>query len=76
MTIERKGIVSGRWPTYTLIVNGVEIGEVKRTLTKGGGDKFARRTYDGWQIHGAVLHTREEAEKALIVRAIRFGKMR
>lgn len=73
MNIERVGKTTGRWPNYQLVVNGIDLGTVRRTV-QAGGDRMSPDTrYDGWHIHGRVLNTQEAAEAALIERGQRFG---
>jgi len=71
--IERKGRTTGRWPRYRLIVDGTDIGSVKRTIQRGCDRLAGDPVYDGWEIQGVVLGTKEEAERTLIARAVRFG---
>ena len=73
--IERIGNTTGRWVKYNLIVDGVDVGEVKRSLA-GGGDRMQPGIrYDVWRIHGRAVCTQEEAERVLIERAVRFGNL-
>lgn len=75
MKIERIGITGGRWPRYMLVVDGVNIGTVRRT-TAGSSDRMSPHArYDAWRIHGMELETREAAERELIARAVRFGHL-
>ena len=83
MNIKRTGTTGGRWPRYNLIVNGVDVGSLRR---------YSAMT--GWRIHGAVcasrpdfrgavqhpvlprdlrLDDREAAEQMLIKLAVRAG---
>lgn len=73
MNIERIGKTTGRWPKYQLIVNGVDIGQVRRTVSTGCDNLAGGSRYDGWAIHGMVCASRESAEQHLIERARRFG---
>ena len=70
--IIRVGKVGGRWPSYRLVVDGVDIGGVKRSFA-AGSDRLAPAKYDGWAIHGMVCSSKDGAEKVLIERAVRFG---
>ena len=72
MKIDRIGKTAGRWPNYQLIVNGVDLGTVRRTVSSGY-DLMGSSRYDGWAIHGTVCDTRDSAESKLIERAVRFG---
>jgi len=75
MNITRIGKTTGRWPRYTLVVDGVEIGTVRRT-TQGSGDRMTPEVrYDGWHVGGVVKATQADAENELIARARRFGKI-
>ena len=76
MNIQRAGRTAGRWPKYRLIVDGVDIGLVERTLVSGGDRMAPRERYNVWRIQGTTLQTQEEAEQKLIARAIRFGYLR
>lgn len=67
MNIERTGTTSGRCPRYNLIVNGVDVGSLRR---------YSAIT--GWRIHGTAryLHfgdDREAAEAYAIKLAVRAG---
>ena len=74
--IERKGVLSGRWIKYNLIVDGTNLGEVEKTIV-GGGDRLRPHTrYVGWRIKGFVAETQQQAEKTLIERSIRFGYLK
>jgi hypothetical protein len=75
LDVQRVGSLTGRWPSYRLIVNGVDVGEVKRVISYGRDGLRGRRQprYDSWAIRGTHVETREEAEKKLIERALRFG---
>jgi len=75
MNIRRIGTAAGRWPRYNLIVDGIDVGSVRRTIFRGcdrlhpqGGS-----THDGWRIHGVVCESRGTAERMLIERAVRAG---
>lgn len=76
MKIERVGKTAGRWVKYSLIVDDVDIGTVKRTLASGGDRMTPTERRDGWQIHGLITTTQYAAEQELIKRAIRFGKIK
>lgn len=75
LNIERQGVTTGRWPSYLLVVNGVSLGRVKRTMSGGGDRMTPHARYDVWKIHGLESATREEAEAHLIQRARRFGQL-
>jgi hypothetical protein len=49
MTIEREGTSL----QYRLIVNGVNIGEIKKVRSGGGGRGRDVKFYTAWRIHGA-----------------------
>lgn len=74
--ITRVGKTTGRFPQYNLHVGGVDVGSVKRSFMKGGGDKYSRMTYDVWKIHGMGADSQASAERTLIERAVRFGQLR
>jgi len=78
MDIVRIGKIDGRFPHYTLIVGGVELGKVKRKVTKGRDGNTGRRqpAYDVWAIHGTECVSQQDAERTLIERAIRFGTLK
>lgn len=67
--IERDGKTDGRHARYRLIVDGVDLGEVKRKTTRSPGRSF----HDTWAIRGTECATQERAEALLIERAERFG---
>jgi len=78
MNIRRIGTAAGRWPRYNLIVDGIDVGSVRRTISRGcdrlhpqGGS-----THDGWRIHGVVCESREIAERMLIERAVALHHLR
>ena len=75
MNIERDGKTTGRFPKYQLIVDGVDVGQVTRKVTKGRDGNFGRSqpSYDVWAIKGTECPTQEDAEKLLTERAVRFG---
>jgi len=75
MNIERDGKTTGRFPKYQLIVDGVDVGQVKRKVTKGRDGNLGRSqpSYDVWGIKGTECSTQEEAEKLLTERAVSFG---
>lgn len=73
--IQRVGKVTGRWPRYRLIVDGVDVGEVRRTTATGSDRLTPHVRYDGWRIAGVVAESQGEAETQLINRAIRFGHL-
>jgi len=73
MKIDRIGKTAGRWPKYQLIVDGVDVGSVRRTNSYGCDRLAGASRYDGWAIHGTVCDTRDSAESKLIERAVRFG---
>lgn len=77
MIIERIGKTTGRWPKYELIVDGVNLGFIRRTISVGRDGLLGRNQsrWDGWAISGLVTETREKAEEELIRRAIRFGRV-
>lgn len=73
--IARVGTTTGRWPRYRFIVDGVDVGEIRRTVT-GGGDRMSpTERVDGWRIRGTVCATRVGAEVILVERALTFGKL-
>ncbi len=75
MNVQRRYIREGRFPIYTLVVNGIELGVVRRKIAKGK-DGLAGRgqpSYDVWEIHGTQLGTQSEAEERLIQRSVKFG---
>ena len=78
MVIERIGKTTGRWPKYELIVDGVGVGQVSRSLGVGCDRMLGRaqQKWDGWRISGLVVETRDEAEQELIRRAVRFGHIK
>jgi hypothetical protein len=73
--MERIGQITGRFPKYNLIVDGVDVGQIRRKLVKGKDGLFSRGqpSYDVWAIHGTELSNQAEAEAKLIERAKRFG---
>ena len=75
MNIERNGKITGRFPKYRLMIDGVDVGQVTRKLTKGrdGNCGRSQTSYDVWAIKGTECFTQEEAEKLLTERAVRFG---
>ena len=73
MQIERIGRTDGRWPLYRLVVDGVDLGEVRRGFGCGYDALAGCSRYDGWHIAGTVCATRADAEARLIERGIRFG---
>jgi hypothetical protein len=76
LQIERRGVTTGRWQNYLLIVNGVSLGRVKQGMA-GSGDRLSPRVrYAVWEIHGLAVASREAAERELIRRAIRFGTLK
>ena len=74
-TIERIGKTTGRSPTYRLIVDGVELGQITRCLSAIGAN-YSHSRSDGWRISGLELESKEAAEQELIRRAIRFGDIK
>lgn len=78
MKTERIGKTTGRWQKYSLIVDGIDLGQVRRVISFGRdgllGCKQPR--YDSWAIHGTHCATQERAESLLIERAIRFGHLK
>jgi hypothetical protein len=74
-TVTRQGKTEGRFPNYRLIVDGVDLGAVKRKVVKGKDGNVGRNqpAYDVWAIHGTECPTQTEAEAKLIERATRFG---
>ncbi len=81
MTIERQPWggkkATGRWPAYSLIVDGVDIGLVQRSISVGCDRMLGlkQQRYDCWKIHGTLAETQKEAEQILITRALRFGHL-
>lgn len=75
MNIKRDGKTTGRFPKYRLIVDGVDLGQVNRKISKGkdGNAGRSQPSYDVWAIKGTECTTQDEAEKLLIERSIRFG---
>ena len=71
--LTRIGKTTGRWPQYNLIVDGVDIGRIKRGLTSGGDRMAPHVREDAWHIHGIACDSQKSAEYELIRRAIRFG---
>ena len=69
MVIERKGKTTGRWPSYSFIVDGVCVGMVRRVFSSGGDRMQPSMRDDAWQAGGRRFETRELAEAALIERA-------
>lgn len=66
--IERVGRPKGRWPQYRLIVDGVDVGGIRRGHS--GSGKYGH--HDTWYADERVgKPTREEAEKFLIDWAVR-----
>lgn len=76
MIIERIGRTTGRWPKYDLVVDGVNLGSIERTIVKGGGRRVDAMTYDAWRIPGTTVTSRERAEQELINRGLHFGKLK
>ena len=73
--IERQGKTTGRWQRYNLIVDGVDVGLVRRTISVGC-DRLAGPTrMDGWDAGMKISMTQADAEAHLITRAIRFGHL-
>jgi hypothetical protein len=77
MTIERIGTTAGRFARYRLIVNGHDLGTVRRKVVKGKDGNAGRRqpAYDVWAIHGTECATQAQAEATMIRRAATFGKI-
>jgi hypothetical protein len=77
MMIERIGKTTGRWQRYNLVVDGVDVGQVRRTVTVGRDGLAGRQQprYDSWKIHGTACDSQEGAERTLIERARRFGHL-
>ena len=73
MVIERIGCTTGRWPRYRLIVDGVDVGEVRRVNAQGCDRLAGNSRFSGWKIAGVVCATQEDAEKELVALAKRFG---
>jgi hypothetical protein len=75
--VERKGLTTGRFPNYRLVVDGVDLGMVKRKTVKGRDRALGRSqpSYDVWAIHGTELPTQAAAEAKLIERAKNFGTL-
>ena len=73
--IERVGKTTGRWQSYNLIVNGVDVGSVKRGMSAGGDRMTPTVRYDVWKISGTMCDSQGSAERQLIERAIRFGQL-
>jgi hypothetical protein len=71
-TIERVGKADGRWPNYRFVVNGVDLGRVRRVLTGGADILCPHVRYDSWEIRGVYCSSRDEAETTLVERAVRF----
>ena len=74
MNIERRGVTTGRWQNYALVLNGVVIGRVKRVTEGGGGIGIATRTAmfrasAGYWASSVNYATAAEAEAVLIARA-------
>lgn len=76
--IDRVGVTTGRWPKYRLVVDGVDLGQVRRVIAIGRDGLMGRSQPrgDGWEISGVICMTREDAEKSLIERAVRFGYLK
>jgi len=76
--VDRKGVLWGRWPRYRLVVDGVDLGEIRRTVSVGRDGLTGRRQAraDAWAIHGTECTSQFEAEQRLIERALRFGYLR
>jgi len=76
--IRRDGRTTGRWPRYRLIVDGVDVGEIRRTVSMGRDGLAGRRQprADAWAISGTECASRDEAESRLIERAVGFGYLR
>ena len=75
--ITRVGTTTGRWPRYRLLVGGKDVGEIRRTVAKGYDRSNGRHqaTHDGWAIAGTICTSRDEAERRLIERAVKFGHL-
>ena len=73
--IERVGCTTGRWPKYRLVVDGVDVGQVRRVLDPSCDRLAPRARWDAWEIPSRVLPTQAEAEDMLIKRAVRFGHL-
>ena len=72
--VTRRGKTTGRWPEYTIVVDGEDAGRVKRCLPSVGANYSCERG-DGWDIGSTTFCTREEAEAAVIERFRRFKAM-
>lgn len=75
MTIERKGETKGRKVNYLLIVDGVSVGRIQKKRAGHGGVLLGKASYAVWQIFGLQVGTQEEAERELIARAQREGRL-
>lgn len=73
--IERIGKTTGRFPSYRFVVDGVDIGHIKRKVVKGKDGNVGRSqpAYDVWAIHGTECSSQVDAEATLLERAYRFG---
>ena len=71
------GSVNGRSAHYYLIVNGVNLGTIRRTVGFGYDRMAGRRQirYTVWQISGIQIQDRYEAEAKMIEQAIHFGQL-
>jgi hypothetical protein len=77
--IERKGTVTGRWQKYSLTVNGILVGSVKRVFPMSTMIGTHGTSNDGWlgkppgYAQGMLFETREQAEAQIIQWAVRDG---
>ncbi len=78
--VERVGFgahkATGRWPHYSLVVDGVDVGRVRRVVSVSLDRTAGNTRSDAWEISGRILGTREAAELALVERAIANGTLK
>lgn len=71
MNITRTGNPLGRWPQYNVVVDGVDLGRVRRVMVSGDDRLSPRARRDGWEAAGRIFSTRAAAEAALFDRNAR-----
>jgi hypothetical protein len=60
--------MTGRWPGWALVVDGVNIGTVERCVSSGYDALAGSTIRDGWRAGGQILETQLRAEAHLIGR--------
>ena len=68
--VVRHGNVDGTWPEYDLIVDGVNLGPVRRVRTQGRDALAGNPHFVQWSAGGRTKQTRVEAELHLVGRQL------